>query len=284
MPPARQPDRVADPRQADLSREADGVVLGRPQRFGGNRLLDAKPVLARSAVAGPVQARVIREDLHPRSDDEDHQEQVEEVHRSHPDRQAGVSLRAGREDRPGVVLDEPLHRADATQALGGRHRGDQAEQPDREQPEQVEPPAAPHANPRSDAARHRYRSRPRRGIDDILAGRQLRPEAAHSFRRGVRRSGRGRLRGGGRIIGVSHVAQPPTLPRPWVIGRLGRRRSPRRPEPADPRAPRPAPPPRRDARRRGHRASGCSSRHRRRARARLSGRELGGPCPAVDRG
>ncbi len=46
MPPPGQADGVAEPGQADLAREADRILLGRPQRIGRYRLLDAKPVPA----------------------------------------------------------------------------------------------------------------------------------------------------------------------------------------------------------------------------------------------
>ena len=43
VPPTRQTDRVTKPRQTDLRREADRVLLGRPERLGRDRVLDAKP-------------------------------------------------------------------------------------------------------------------------------------------------------------------------------------------------------------------------------------------------
>ena len=171
--------------------QADGVLLRRPQRLVGNRLLDAEPVLARRAVPRPVQPRMIAEDLQPRPDDEDQQEQVEEVLHADPDRKAGTRLRAGRLDGARVADDEPLDRRHVAQTLRGRHGDDQDDEPDRQQPEQVEPPVAPDAHPRRDALHLGNRPRPRRRVDHVLALGQLRPEAPHRLRRDLRRCGRG---------------------------------------------------------------------------------------------
>ena len=129
MPPAGQADRVADPRQPDLSRQADRVLLRRPQRLVRNRLLDAKPVLAGSAVPRPVQPRMITEDLQSRPDDEDQQEQVEEVLHANPDRQPGTRLGARGPTVPGYrtmkrstdgTLRRPFAAATATIKPGTR--------------------------------------------------------------------------------------------------------------------------------------------------------------------
>ena len=88
VPPAREADRVAKPRQTDLARKADRVLLGRPERVGRHRLLDPKPVLAGRGVARPIQPGVVGENLDARADDEDHEEQVEEVLPPRPGREA----------------------------------------------------------------------------------------------------------------------------------------------------------------------------------------------------
>ena len=49
-----------------------------------DRLLDAEPVPARGAVPGPVQPRMIREDLQAGPHDEQQQEEVEEVLHTDP--------------------------------------------------------------------------------------------------------------------------------------------------------------------------------------------------------
>ena len=69
-----------------------------------------------------------------------------------------------------------------------------SDEPDRQQPEQVEPSAATDAHTGRDALHLGDRARPRRRIDDVLARRQLRPEAPHRLRRDPRRCRRGRVR------------------------------------------------------------------------------------------
>ena len=68
---------------------------------------------------------VVAEDLHAGPDDEDHQEQVEEVLHSDPDRQPRARFGAGSLDGAGIADDETLDRRDVAQALRGRHGDDQ---------------------------------------------------------------------------------------------------------------------------------------------------------------
>jgi len=75
---------------------------------------------------------MVRQDLQPRPDDEDHEQQVENVRHRDPDRQARIALRAGRRDGPRVLVDEVLHRRDATQALAGRDQRDEDDEADRQ--------------------------------------------------------------------------------------------------------------------------------------------------------
>ena len=198
---------MPEPRQTDMARQADGVLLRRPQGVGRNRLLDAEPVLAGGAVPRPVQPRVVAEDLQPGPDDEDQQEQVEEVLDADPDRQPGTRCGAGRLDGAGVTDDETLHGRHVAEPLRRRHGDDQDDEPDGEQPEQVEPPAATDAHAGSDALHLGDRPRPRRRIDDVLTLGQLRPEAPH--RRPARlptAPARGRL-----LSGPLAVVQPPDI-------------------------------------------------------------------------
>ena len=44
VPPAGQPDRMPDARQADLAGQAMESFFAGPQRVGGNRFLDAEPL------------------------------------------------------------------------------------------------------------------------------------------------------------------------------------------------------------------------------------------------
>ncbi len=150
------------PGQPDLARQADRVLLGRPQRIGRDRLLDPEPVPARGAVPGPVEPRVVAEDLDPRADDEDHQEQVEEVLQS---TQTGspASPPAARHDRcRGSGRMNSLHEARHAQALGDGTAMIRPHEADRQQPQQVEPSAATDPHPRGDPVRagpNRPRSR-----------------------------------------------------------------------------------------------------------------------------
>src|SRR6187399_147898 len=102
MPPARQADRVPKARKTDLSRQADRVLLRRPRPLGRHLFLEAEPVLARCAVPGPVQTRMVTEDLYSRPEDEDHQEQVEEVLYPDPDGKTRVLVRLRRHNGAGV--------------------------------------------------------------------------------------------------------------------------------------------------------------------------------------
>jgi hypothetical protein len=73
---------------------------------------------------------VIGEDLDPGSDNEDHQEQVEEVLGTHPDRQPNRRLRVRARDA-GVPDDESLHRWHGAHTLRASDCGDQKHQADR---------------------------------------------------------------------------------------------------------------------------------------------------------
>ena len=135
----------AGSREAHLARQADRVLLRRPQRLSGNRLLNAEPVFAGRAVPRPIQPRMVAEDLQPRPDDEDQEEQIEEVLHSDPDRKSRIAF-APAVDGPGVAGNEALDRRNVAQTLRGRHGDDQEDESDRQQPEQVEPPAAADAH------------------------------------------------------------------------------------------------------------------------------------------
>src|SRR6185295_3493230 len=110
MPPASQADRMPEAGETDLSGQADRVLLRRPQRLGRHRLLDTEPVLSRCTVPGPVETRMVAENLYSRPDDEDHQEQVEEVLHADPGGKTRVRLCVGRCDGAGMLCDEALDR------------------------------------------------------------------------------------------------------------------------------------------------------------------------------
>ena len=186
MPPAGQADGVPQPRQPDLAGQADGVLLGSPKRVGRHRLLHAEPVPSGRAMASPVQPRVIGKDLDPGADDEDQQEDVEEVLPAHPCGKPSCGRRWRWLQSARVLRYESLHRRDMAKSLSHRHRREQENETDRQQPKQVEPPATPDAYPGGDAANLRHRARPRRRVDDILARYQLVQVAAHDVGRHAR--------------------------------------------------------------------------------------------------
>ena len=83
---------------------------------------------------------------------------------------------------PRMRGDELLHRRGVAQALRHRHCDRQDEQPDRQQPQQVEPLAPTDPHPRGDPRHLRHRPRPGGGVNHLLTHRQLGPEAAHRLR------------------------------------------------------------------------------------------------------
>ncbi len=189
VPPAGQADRMTQTRQPDLCRQADGVLFGGPKWIGRYRSLGAQPLLARRAVAGPVEPRMVREYLEAGPNHEEHQEQVEEVLPSDPRRESGVRRCVRRFDGPGVSLDESLHGRHAAQTFRGRDRDEQEREADWQEPEQVEPLTAANAHSRRDTAgAERDRTRPGRRVDEVLPASQLLPVGANGVRRQIRTS------------------------------------------------------------------------------------------------
>ena len=212
---------MAKPRQTDLRREADRVLLGRPERVGGHRVLDAKPVPAGRRVARPVEARMIGQDLDAGADDEDQQEQIEEVLQPQPGRETRRRFGVRRLDGPGIPRDEVLNRRLAAQSLRDGDRDDQKQEADRQQPEQVEPPGAADTYARRDAVHLRDRARPGRRIDHVLARCELPAVAANDVRRNAR------LRRCGQILGswvgvVSQSLESTKTPRSTSVAFAGR--------------------------------------------------------------
>jgi hypothetical protein len=102
-------------------------------------------------------------------------------------------------DSAGIPRDEVLHRRFGAQPLRDSHRNDQQHESDRQQPEQVEPPAAD-AHTRRYSVRSRDRARPRRRVDRLFAERELPAVAADEVGRDARLCRRRDVfrRGGGR--------------------------------------------------------------------------------------
>jgi hypothetical protein len=128
---------------------------------------------------------MVGQDLDPRPDDEDHEEQVEEVLGIDPPRQARMPLRRRSRQRAGVAGHEPLHCRHVPQALGAGDGAEEHDEAERHEPQQVEPPFPADSDPRGDAPRRRQRSRPGLWVDDVFAAREALPEG----RQLVRRSG-----------------------------------------------------------------------------------------------
>jgi hypothetical protein len=78
---------------------------------------------------------MVGQDLHARADDEDEEEHVEEVLPARPGGKTGRRVGVRRLDRPGVALNEPLHRGIAAKLLGDGDRGQEGHEADRQQPQ-----------------------------------------------------------------------------------------------------------------------------------------------------
>ena len=147
-----------------------------------HRLLHPEPVLARGAVPGPVQPRVIGEDLPAGPDDEQQEEHVQEVLPAEPRREADRCVR-GSSEVPGNCSMNDAHRRQLADALGDGDRGEQQHEPDGDQPEQVEPLAVADPHARRDTPVLRNRAREGVRVDDVLALLQLGAETVHDLGR-----------------------------------------------------------------------------------------------------
>src|SRR5438309_1140962 len=137
MPPSRRPDRVADARNAQPLWKCHRVVFGRPYPVHWHRMLKAEPFGFRRAIPVPIEARVIREYLDARPDDERHEEQIEEVLQSQPQGVAGVNLRGRR--YAWVAREELLKPRALEQLLTDRDPEDQNDEGERYGPQYVDP-------------------------------------------------------------------------------------------------------------------------------------------------
>src|SRR6185312_9655805 len=115
---------------------------GCPQRVVRRYRGHAQPLLARLAVALPVQPRMVDEDLPPRPDDEEHEEDVEEVLPADPGRYARVGQRVRGQYLTGEARDEVLDGGHVAQALPDGDQDDESHEADGRHPQEVEPPAA----------------------------------------------------------------------------------------------------------------------------------------------
>ena len=159
VPPAREPDRMPTSWQPDTVRQGERVHLRGVERIRGNRLLHPEPVLARGRVPGQVQARVVGEDRHARADDEDHEEGVEEMLPAEPGREPdGGTCREFRLSR--VLSNEFLDAGELPQTLRDGDACHEKDEPDRDQPEQVEPSVTADTDARGDTVLGRHSACP----------------------------------------------------------------------------------------------------------------------------
>src|SRR5579863_2544655 len=138
MPPAREPDRMANARDAEPFRDGHRIVFRRPYPVFRDLFLEAEPVGARRAVSPPIETWMIRENLDPCSDDEHHEEEIEEVQKAQPERKAGMD-RAGRGSAARVAGNECLHPRHGSQLLRDGDSEDQQNQDKREDPQNIDP-------------------------------------------------------------------------------------------------------------------------------------------------
>jgi hypothetical protein len=107
--------------------------------------------------------------------------EVEEVLQPYPQRQAGVPEGGRGRFGAGIPRDEVSHRWGIAKSLRHSHGRQQQAEADRQQPEQVEPPAPSDAYPGRDTDSRRHRSRPRRDVDDVLTDAELRSVGRRSL-------------------------------------------------------------------------------------------------------
>ena len=98
MPPTGEPDGVPNARDAEPTRQGHRIVLGGPNPVLRDRVLEAEPLRAGSAVPMPIEPRMIGQDLDSGADDEHHEEHIQEVLQLQPPRKAGIDRGRGLRD------------------------------------------------------------------------------------------------------------------------------------------------------------------------------------------
>src|SRR5438552_16515473 len=124
MPPAGEPYRVADTRNAEPFRDRHRVIFRRPDAVRWHFTLKTEPLGAGSTIPSPIEARMIGEDLNARADNEHHDKQVEKMQQPQPQREARVNRPRGRSGT-GVAHDEFLYAGRRAQSLGDSDSEDQ---------------------------------------------------------------------------------------------------------------------------------------------------------------
>jgi hypothetical protein len=124
MPPASKPDRMTNTGDAQPTWHGHRIVFRGPNPALRNRILETEPLRAGRAVAGPIKARVISQDLDSGADDEHHEEHVQEVLQLQPPGKSGIDRGGGLRDA-WILLDEGLHALKLSQALReGNHENE----------------------------------------------------------------------------------------------------------------------------------------------------------------
>src|SRR5579864_5921802 len=117
MPPPSESYRMANAGNAEPLRDGHGIVFRRPYTVFRDVMLEVKPIRAGRAVPPPIKARMIRENLDARADDEHHNEEIEEMQQPQPQGETRVH-RLRRRSFTGVARDEFLHAGHRAQLLG----------------------------------------------------------------------------------------------------------------------------------------------------------------------
>ena len=91
-----------------------------------NLVLETKPIRAGRTVPPPIKTRMIGEDLDTGANDEHHQEEIEEMQQTQPQRETRIHRRRGR-GAAGVARDECLHAGHRAQLLADRDADDPGE-------------------------------------------------------------------------------------------------------------------------------------------------------------
>src|SRR5262249_57402612 len=101
VPPACEPDGMAQAWDAKPAGQRDGIVLGGPHAVRRHGMREPEPLRSWGAVAIPIKPRVIGQDLDTGAHDEEHEEHVQQVLHAQPPWKAdygGPAFGVARED------------------------------------------------------------------------------------------------------------------------------------------------------------------------------------------
>jgi len=141
MPPTGEPDGVPNARDPQPTRQGHRIVLGGPNPALRDRVLEAEPLRAGSAVPMPIEPRMIGQDLDSGADDEHHEEHVQEVLQLQPPRKTGIDRGRGLRDT-WVLVDEGLDAWKLPQTLCEGDQENERRRADRYRPQDADPAPA----------------------------------------------------------------------------------------------------------------------------------------------